>query len=124
MNIQNLTTESYGGNGGDFFLMSEIKSIQIFSGKYVDAIVINGFKHGGDGGQPSPMLNLVSDEIIVAINVRSGKYIDYLEFRTSKRNVISGGGDGGILNSLQGSVVALGGRSGKYLDHLYVLGDF
>ncbi len=124
MNIQNLTTQSYGGNGGDAFPMTGIKSIQIYSGSYVDAIVINGVKYGGNGGSPSATLNLASDEVIVALDIRSGSYIDYLEFRTSKGNKISGGGDGGTLNSLQGSIVALGGRSGKYLDHLDVLGDF
>lgn len=124
MNIQNLTTQSYGGNGGDAFPMTGIKSIQIYSGSYIDAIVINGVKYGGDGGSPSATLNLASDEVIVAIDIRSGSYIDYLEFRTSKGIKISGGGGGGTLNSLQGSIVALGGRSGKYLDQLDILGDF
>ena len=124
MNIQNLTTQTYGGNGGDSFPMTGIKSIQIFSGSLVDAIVINNVKYGGDGGDASAVLNLASDEVIVAMDIRSGEYIDYLEFRTSKGNKISGGGDGGTLNSLQGSIVALGGRSGRYLDQLDVLGDF
>lgn len=124
MNIQNLTTQSYGRDGGDAFPMTGIKSIQIFSGSLVDAIVINGAKYGGDGGDASPVLNLASDEIIVAIDIRSGKYVDYLEFRTSKGNKISGGGDGGDPHSLQGSIVALGGRSGRYLDQLDILGDF
>ena len=124
INIQNLTTMSFGKKGGDSFKMVGLKSLQLRSGTYVDAIIINGQQHGGNGGTLSKIINFSEDECIVRIEIRSGKYIDNLEITTNKGQCIKGGGNGGNLSEVSGKMIALAGRSGTYLDHIDILGDF
>jgi hypothetical protein len=116
-----IVINSYGGGGGSEFAADYIQSLAIRSGSEVDAIIINGTKHGGGGGSMSTTLIFDSDEYISAITIRSGSRVDNLQFTTNKGRKIGGGGSGGsehILNNIR--VIAIGGRSGSRLDQIQI----
>lgn len=112
---------TYGGDGGSTFDTDYIKSLALRTGKVVDAIIINGNKHGGDGGSISTTLIFDSDEYISSITIRSGSLVDNLQFTTNKGRTIGGGGTGGSVNVLNNiRVIAIGGKSGKKLDQIQI----
>lgn len=116
-----IVINSFGGDGGSEFAADYIKSLAIRTGKEVDAIIINGSKHGGDGGSMSTTLIFDADEYISAITLRSGSRVDNLQFTTNKGRTIGGGGGGGsehVLNNIR--VIAIGGRSGSRLDQIQI----
>lgn len=124
VNIQNLTTRSFGGNGGNPFNQRGIKTLTIRHGAYVDAIIINGEQFGGNGGQLSNTITFAPNEFIARIEIRHGSYIDFLEITTNLGQQITGGGNGGSPMTITGEIVAIGGRSGDFVDQLDILGDF
>ncbi len=110
--------------GGKFFPLETIRSIAIEGDESVDAIIINGTKHGGGGGDPLGELTLAEGEYINRIEVRYGNRIDRLEVWTNKSRHIGGGGDGGSLAIREGKITEIGGWSGENLDDLVVKGKF
>lgn len=119
--VNSQVTNSYGGSGGSAFAPDYIQSLAIRTGSEVDAIIINGTRHGGDGGSQSTTLIFDSDEYINEITIRSGSRVDKLEFKTNKGRSIGGGGSGGSPTTLTGiRVIAIGGRSGSRLDQIEI----
>jgi len=116
------STETLGGGGGNKFAPSKIDSIAIRHGNKVDAIIINGQKHGGDGGKKTQTLTLGENEYINKLVVRHGEVIDYLGVYTNTGRSIGGGGSGGRQTILEGIILRIGGRSGNKLDCLEVTG--
>jgi hypothetical protein len=124
INIQELFTQTFGGNGGGSFTGRGIETIAIRHGSQVDAIIINGEKFGGDGGSMAGPITLKKDEYIDRMEIRHGGVIDYLLIHTNKNQEIRGGGTGGDFSKIEGIIVAIGGRSGARVDQLQILGDF
>lgn len=125
--MKTLTTENgivisnYGGEGGGPFGADFIRSLAIRSGSEIDAIIINGHQHGGDGGDPSNTLVFADDEFISSVVIRSGSRVDQLQFRTNKGRTLGGGGDGGDKHELNNiRVIAIGGRSAARLDQIQI----
>lgn len=124
-----LYQDHLGGQGGGAFGPVQVYSVGIRSGLNIDAIIINGVPHGGDGGGASPILNLGPGEYISEIyahayHARDGgaEVLRYLKITTNKGNSIEGGttGDNDGTGTDSGRIIMLGGRSGKFLDALDV----
>ena len=116
-----IVINSYGGDGGSQFAPDYIQSLAIRTGSEVDAIIINGSKHGGDGGSISTTLIFDTDEYISSVKIRSGARVDNLIFTTNKGRSIGGGGNGGSYHELTNiRVIAIGGRSGSRLDQIQI----
>ncbi len=111
---------SFGGNGGTEFPLEAVKSIAIRHGVNVDAIVVNGTKHGGSGGTATKTLELAAGEYINKIEVSSSLFVNYLKITTNKGNSIEGGKKDGKTETIGGEVLAIGGRQGNLLDQLKV----
>ncbi|KRB96441.1 jacalin-like lectin [Duganella sp. Root198D2] len=112
---------NYGGEGGDTFNAEFVRSLAIRSAREVDAIIINGHQHGGDGGDPSNTLVFADDEYICSMSIRSGARVDQLQFQTNKGRTLGGGGDGGDPHQLSNiRVIAIGGRSAARLDQIQI----
>lgn len=124
INIQDLETREFGGQGGDEFKPRGIHSLAMRFGSAVDALIINGDQFGEDGGELSSTITLEQDEYLSKIVLRAGSRIDYLRFETNKGNMIEGGGDGGYPDEVEGVILTLGGRSERLLHQLNVLGIF
>lgn len=120
-----------GGSGGssfNFSVSSQITSISIRSGWYVDALNVsyaNGqtYSYGGNGGSEHK-INLGRDEFLTGIKGRAGKYIDNISFITNKRTYGPYGGNGGAPYSFsapEGYVIdGFYGRSGKFIDAISI----
>lgn len=121
VDIRNLSTRTFGGSGGSLFLQTGIQSLALRSGKYVDAIIINGTSYGGPGGTITKTITFAADEYISRIEIRKGVYVDQLEITTNKGQSIQGGGRGGSASTVEGMIVSLGGRSGVLLDRIDTL---
>ena len=116
---RSIRTVGFGGFGGGQFDSIEPRTLQLRSGDYVDAIVLNGVRHGGQGGQLSGSLQLEPGEFITSVVVRSGVYVDRLVFTTNHGRALIGGGGGGARSTLDNiRVLKIGGRSGVYLDRI------
>ena len=114
-------TARYGGLGGRSFDAATPRSLQLRAGNSVDALILNGSRHGGAGGDLGSSLQLGSGEYISRVEVRHGNYVDRLVFTTNEGRVLSGGGGGGTLARLDGvRVTSIGGRSGDYLDYIEI----
>ena len=87
--------------------------MQLRSGVWVDALIINGVRRGGEGGSLGHELRLGSGEYVTHIYLRSGDYVDHVEFVTNRGNGISGGIGGGSPARLENVKVL---RIGAYLD--------
>lgn len=118
-----LQSQKFGGEGGDHFALLEIKSIAIRHGNKVDALIINGIRYGGTGGDQTQTLTLGEDEYINKMVVRHGNSIDKLVVYTNLGRTIGGGGKGGSQSVIEGKIVKIGGKSGNRLDGLQVLGN-
>ena len=111
----------FGGPGGRLFQAVKPTTVQLRTGKYVDAIVINERKYGGNGGRIGDVLRLRGNEYINRVVVRAGKYVDRIELYTNKGQKLAGGGNGGTSSVLENiRVLKLGGKSGRFLDRLVV----
>ena len=130
VDISRLSSESFGGNGGHPFSMEGVTSVGLRAGQWIDAIIINGIQHGGDGGSPSDVIEIDYDNydyisrIIIQTGERDGSnVITYLKIITNQGESIEGGISDGESHPIPGKIIALGGRSGRYLDKLEVFGD-
>ncbi len=113
--------QSFGGFGGVPFDLNVVRSIGIRHGDFVDALVLNGIRHGGTGGVASLEHTLEGDDYINQIDLRCGGLVDYISFKTKAGVAIAGGGGGGIARSLSNiRVLRLGGRSGGLLDQINI----
>lgn len=120
-----------GGSGGSpfkFSVSSQITSISVRSGRYVDALNVsyaNGqtYSYGGNGGSEHK-INLGRDEFLTGINGSAGKYIDSISFMTNKCTYGPYGGNGSKPYSFlapEGYVIdGFSGRSGKYIDAISI----
>ena len=124
VDIQNLRTRPVGTNGPNQFLQTGIESLAISSGIRVDALIINGVRHGGPGGSVGEVLEFEADEYINRIEVNSGTVLDRLEITTNKGRQIEGGGTGGSRTNVRGMIVSLGGTYGNVMNSINIEGVF
>lgn len=110
-----------GENGGNAFTAVAPSQIQLRHGAFVDAIILNGRRHGGTGGNATGVLQLRAEEYINRMVVRHGRFVDRIEITTNFGRSLSGGGNGGNVTALNNiRVLTLGGRSGQFLDQIQV----
>jgi hypothetical protein len=135
---------AHGGDGGDPFndvdvnsylqKQTRIASVQLRSGKYVDALVVTyqtkdggpwTVQHGGGGGNLSQNLSLLPGQFVTKLAGRSGGYVDQFVVTLSDGRSVGGGGGGGdpFNWAASGGGIVLGfyGRSGRYLDQVGVV---
>lgn len=116
-----ILTQPFGREGGREFDIEAVKSLGFRSGGRIDALLLNGTRHGGNGGKEGTTLEFQPNEFIESITIRHGARIDAIEIHTNLGNTLSGGGKGGVVKKLTNiRVLGLGGRSGKELDKLRV----
>ena len=116
-----IETKNFGGNGGNQFEIEAVKSLGLRSGGRIDALLLNGTRHGGNGGVEGTTLEFHPDEYIDRIVIRHGSRIDRIEIHTNKERTLNGGGTGGVREELTNiRVFGLGGNSGGELDKLRV----
>lgn len=117
-----IETIYFGGRGGSEFDIAGFEEIGLRSGNRIDALLLDGERHGGNGGSAQSALSLSSNEYIDQMSVRSGSRIDRLELRTNLgRTMVHGGGGGehrGTLKNIR--VLGFGGRAGSELDQLAI----
>lgn len=112
-------TLSYGGGGGGPFPPRHPHSVGLRTGGYVDAIILNGDRFGGEGGGATPVETLDGDDYWCAFELRSGEYVDRLKLTSKKGRTVEGGGDGGSSHALDGlRIIAISGRCGEFVDAL------
>jgi hypothetical protein len=113
-------TLEFGGGGGDEFPMEYPTSIGFRTAAEVDAVDLNGVRHGGGGGGPTPVLTLDQDDYWSEFEVHSGGRVDYVRFRSKQGQEISGGGGGGEKREVVKGVrlLRVGGRSAGRLDQI------
>ena len=119
-----ISRASFGGNGGRPFVSAAPWQLSIWTGAWVDGIILNGQLHGRRGGWNEQTLKLQPGEYINRMVIGAGPLVDRLEFYTNYSQVISGGtsGQGGIPETFDNiRVLMIGGRSGAYLDRIEVL---
>ncbi|MEC7119861.1 MAG: hypothetical protein VXW65_08180, partial [Pseudomonadota bacterium] len=123
-----------GGGGGTAFAampVDQIYSLQFSSGSIVDAVIINGVRHGGNGGAVGTQVDL-RGTTITAIHYAAGVYagalvLAYISLQLSNGQIVSAGNISGnpTVTLEQGrdytSVLSIGGSSGSALDQLAVL---
>lgn len=117
----NITTRSFGGNGGSPFPLYNPLSFGGRSGALVDNIILNGQSNGGGGGLRET-ITFADNEYINSFTIRSGKFVDSFGFTTNKgRSWGPYGGSGGNLTTLNNIfVLGIGGRSGRLVDALTI----
>jgi len=116
-----IITQAVGGDGGKPFDIEAINEIGVRSGERIDALFLNGNRHGGGGGRERERFTLTNGEYINYISVRHGRLIDRLEFRTNLGRTMRHGGGGGRQTEFKDiRVLGLGGRSGNELDKLRI----
>jgi hypothetical protein len=116
-----IETIYFGGRGGEEFDIAGFEEVGLRSGNRIDALLLDGERHGGNGGGAQSALSLSSDEYIDQVTVRSGSRIDRLELRTNHGRTMVHGGSGGKPRTLKNiRVLGFGGRSGSELDQLAV----
>jgi hypothetical protein len=113
-------TLEFGGQGGDGFAMEYPTTIGFRTGAEVDAVNLNGARHGGGGGQPTPELTLDQDDYWSEFEVHSGGRVDYVRLRSKQGHEIGGGGGGGEKREAVKGIrlLRVGGRSGGGLDQI------
>ena len=110
-----------GGQGGNGFTAVAPKQIQLRTGALVDQIRLNGVAHGQNGGNPTSVLTLATEEYINRMFVRHGTLVDQIQIGTNRGRTLGGGGNGGGATNLTNiRVLAIGGRSGKFLDQIQI----
>jgi hypothetical protein len=118
------------------FLPAQIKTINIWSDQFVNAIqlvwnnhgtTIPSAKIGGSGGSLTS-ITLLPGEVITTAGGRAGEYLDYLYFKTNMGRVISAGGTGGSaipqihFGNKGGYFNGIVGRAGDLIDAISFLG--
>jgi hypothetical protein len=117
-----MTTMTFGGPGGKPFGAQSPRAIGIRGGQYVDALVLNGSRHGGLGGAHPEVKELNDDDYWNAFSVMAGKYVDQLRFNASNGATVYGG-EGRTTKRTEKSgirIVSIAGRSDKYLDAISI----
>jgi hypothetical protein len=124
MSIQ---TIAIGGDGGSNFDIEFITDIGFRSGERVDAILLNGSRHGGKGGKEGLVLNLQTDEYIDNMKIwKNGDRIHGVELTTNRhtgnitRKLFAGRTKGKLTELSNIRVLGIGGRSGEELDKLRI----
>lgn len=119
MSIQ---TIALGGDGGKSFDEQTVRSIGFRSGERVDAILLNGERHGGNGGKERLVFELQPDEYIDEMTVWRGGRIHRIKLSTSRGRSMDVGQSGGknaiTLKDIR--VLGIGGKSGEELDKLRI----
>ncbi|QPM92182.1 jacalin-like lectin [Pseudooceanicola algae] len=119
MSIQ---TIAIGGDGGKSFEEKTVRSIGFRSGERVDAIILNGERHGGNGGKERPIFEMQSDEYIDEMTIWRGGRIHRIKLTTSRGRAMDVGQSGGkqsiTLKDIR--VLGIGGKSGEELDKLRI----
>ena len=117
---------SLGRNDGLPFVQVGPSHVSMRTGAWVDALILNGQQHGGNGGQRGDDLRLLHGEYINRAAIGAGVYVDRLEFRTNFGRSISGGRSMAgstrrpiILNNIR--VLSIGGSSERYLNGIDVM---
>lgn len=121
METVSIITETFGGSRGNTFPLEGIKSIGLNGMQFIDALVLNGVQHGGDGGAIGGEFQLEGDEYIADVTIRHGTLVDGLSFHTNKNRNISRLGDGGTESTLNNiRVLGLGGKSAQFLNQIII----
>lgn len=128
-----LNTHPIGGDGGGAFASvatASIQSLTLKGGSIVDAIVINGTRHGGTGGAETAALNLSGSDITqidyIVRQFKGSTVIGYLKISSSNGQSIAAGAIPASQETLIqlkkgqqfNQITALGGQAGSYLDQL------
>ena len=115
-----------GGNEGTLFPPAEPLHLSMRAGHWIDALILNGRQHGGNGGRNGEVLQLQPGEYINRAAIGAGAYVDRLEFHTNFGRSISGGlgnsasrRDQLHLDNIR--LLFIGGRSGQYLNRIEVM---
>ena len=120
--MANKITKTFGGNDGGTFELEFPKKLGLRTGSEVDALLLNGGKHGGSGGSNPTEIELGKTHYWSEFQVRSGLRIDYLRFKASNDEEIKGGGsggaDGGTFTGIR--ILRIGGKSGSMLDSIRI----
>ncbi len=119
-------TQSWGSNEGTPFSLQPVKSLRLRTGRYIDAIVLNGARYGGTGGGETDVIHFDNDEYISEVVIRSGAWMDYLSFTTTDNgkepSEVFGGGGGGNEIILKGiRVLGIGGVYEGVLNYLSLM---
>jgi hypothetical protein len=117
-----VTRIEFGGRKpGSPFEMEYPASVGMRSGDQVDALILNGLRHGGTGGINPVIMTLDDDDYWGSFTVRSGDGIDRLELSSVKGIKLAGGGLGGGRQAIDGvRILRMGGMSGDLLNNLYI----
>jgi predicted lactoylglutathione lyase len=115
-------TVEFGEGGGNEFAMENPVSIGMRTGEYVDALLLNGVQHGGNGGGNPNQFALSGDDYWSEFEVHAGRYVDFVRFKSNSGIEVSGGGGGGNNRVVYKGVriLRIGGRSGDDLDHIKI----
>ena len=107
--------------GGKKFDLRPFKSIGLRTGVRLDAVILDGERFGGIGGNESDILTFDADEYISEVTAKTGNAFDSLMIKTNKGRSLSGGGTGGKASSISNArVLEIGGNSGSLIDKLRV----
>lgn len=122
-----ITAHRIGGGGGGQFPPTSVRELRFWSGTKIDAIEINGDRHGGGGGGVSDSARLTRDRQINDIGYAMNEgVLGSLTFYFTDGTQMSIGKArqetllSAELNCAPGDlrVIALGGWSGEFLDAL------
>ena len=119
-----ISRAAFGGNGGRQFSPIAPLYVSMRAGGWIDALILNGTQHGGNGGYNRGVLQFLPNEYINRAVIGAGIYVDQLEFYTNYGRSISGGH--GTLGTGQTSLdnirmLRIGGRSDIYLNRIEVI---
>ncbi|WP_027235273.1 hypothetical protein [Leisingera caerulea] len=116
-----------GGGGGSRFDHVSLRELRLESGELIEAIILNGERHGGKGKDKSNSVTLSPDVLVqdIGYSVSDG-FLSGLRFHFTDGTTLQGGvlNDEKLLSAELGCsqqellVIALGGSSGKFLDSL------
>lgn len=115
-----------GSNDGMPFPPTAPFHLSMRAGDWIDALILNGHQHGGDGGESGDVLTVLPGEFINRAVIGAGVYVDWLEFHTNLGRSISGGRGMSALSGTPLSldnirVLKIGGRSSVYLNRIEVM---
>ncbi|WP_411352150.1 hypothetical protein PNH50_02630 [Leisingera aquaemixtae] len=116
-----------GGGGGGRFDPVSLRELRLKTGTLIDAIFLNGDRHGGEGGGMGDSVTLSPDILVqdIGYDIRDS-FLSGLKFYFTDRTTLQGGilNDEKLLSAELGCsredllVIALGGSSGNFLDSL------
>ena len=121
-----ISRDSFGGDEGTPFLPVAPWHLSMRAGDWIDALILNGHQHGGNGGGSGDVLYLLPGEYINRAVIGAGVYVDWLEFHTNLGRSISGGRGMSSLSSTPLNldnirVLRIGGHSSVYLNRIEIM---